>query len=77
MTYKNKIMNAIKVQVSFSEWEKVEDFISEMNNDDTTFVYAIDNTSMVIVTTGGCSMAYTKIQLAKWFNDPIIEIIKE
>lgn len=69
-------MQAVKVQINFSEWEKVGDFISEMNVDEDMAAYAIDNTTMVIATAGECSMAYVKAQLETWFNDPIIETIK-
>ena len=69
-------MQAVKVQIYFSEWEKVSDFISEMNVDEDMVAYAIDNTTIVIATAGECSMAYAKAQLETWFNDPIIETIK-
>lgn len=69
-------MQAVKVQINFSEWEKVGDFISEMNVDEDMVAYAIDNTTIVIATAGECSMAYVKAQLETWFNDPIIETIK-
>ena len=51
-------MQAVKVQINFSEWEKVGDFISEMNVDEDMVAYAIDNTTIVIATAGECSMAY-------------------
>jgi hypothetical protein len=69
-------MKAIKVQTDFSEWKKVEDFISEMNEDEDMVVYAIDNMSMAIATSGECSMAYVKVLLETWFNEPVIEIVK-
>lgn len=56
-------MQAIKVQIYFSEWEKVSDFISEINIDEEMAAYAIDNRTMVIATVGECSMAYAKAQL--------------
>ena len=40
-------MQAIKVQIYFSEWEKVSDFISEINIDEEMAAYAIDNRTMV------------------------------
>ena len=43
-------MQAIKVQIYFSEWEKVSDFISEINIDEEMAAYAIDNRTMVIAT---------------------------
>ena len=67
-------MQAIKVQIYFSEWEKVSDFISEINIDEEMAAYAIDNRTMVTV--GECSMAYAKAQLKTWFSDPTIETIK-
>lgn len=63
-------MQAIKVQIYFSEWEKVSDFISEINIDEEMAAYAIDNRTMVIATVGECSMAYAKAQLKTWFSDP-------
>lgn len=59
-------MQAIKVQIYFSEWEKVSDFISEINIDEEMAAYAIDNRTMVIATVGECSMAYAKAQLKTW-----------
>ena len=59
-------MQAIKVQIYFSEWEKVSDFISEINIDEEMAAYAIDNRTM----------AYAKAQLKTWFSDPTIETIK-
>lgn len=53
-------MQAIKVQIYFSEWEKVSDFISEINIDEEMAAYAIDNRTMVIATVGECSMAYAR-----------------
>ena len=64
-------MQAIKVQIYFSEWEKVSDFISEINIDEEMAAYAIDNRTMVIATVGECSMAYAKAQLKTWFSDPM------
>ena len=61
-------MQAIKVQIYFSEWEKVSDFISEINIDEEMAAYAIDNRTMVIATVGECSMAYAKAQLKTWFS---------
>ena len=58
-------MQAIKVQIYFSEWEKVSDFISEINIDEEMAAYAIDNRTMVIATVGECSMAYAKAPLNK------------
>ena len=69
-------MQAIMVQIYFSEWEKVSDFISEINIDEEMAAYAIDNRTMVIATVGECSMAYAKAQLKTWFSDPTIETIK-
>lgn len=70
-------MQAIKVQIYFSEWEKVSDFISEINIDEEMAAYAIDNRTMVIATVGECSMAYAKAQLKTWFSDPTIELNKK
>ena len=67
-------MQAIKVQIYL--WEKVSDFISEINIDEEMAAYAIDNRTMVIATVGECSMAYAKAQLKTWFSDPTIETIK-
>lgn len=69
-------MQAVKVQINFSEWEKVSDFISEINMNEEMAAYAIDNITMVIATVGECSMAYAKAQLETWFDDPTIETIK-
>ena len=41
-------MQAIKVQIYFSEWEKVSDFISEINIDEEMAAYAIDNRTMAV-----------------------------
>jgi stalled ribosome rescue protein Dom34 len=69
-------MKAIKVQISLSEWKKVDDFISETNKDEDTVAYAIDNTSMVIATSGEYSTVFMQVQLKMWFDNPIIETIK-
>ncbi len=69
-------MQAIKVQIYFSEWEKVSDFISEINIDEEMAAYAIDNRTMVIATVGEGSMAYATAPLQTWFSDPTIETIK-
>jgi len=39
-------MQAIKVQIYFSEWEKVSDFISEINIDEEMAAYAIGKSSV-------------------------------
>ena len=69
-------MQAIKVQIYFSDWDNVCVFIYEINIDEEMAAYAIDNRTMVIATVGECSMAYAKAQLKTWFSDPTIETIK-
>lgn len=69
-------MKGIKVTVDFSEWTKVDEFISELNIDSELLAYGIDNTSFIIVGAGECSMAYVKAELLRVFDSYDIEIIK-
>lgn len=69
-------MEAIKVQIYFSERKKVGDFISKVNMDEDVVAYVIDNTTMLIATAGEYSMAYAKALLETWFDDPTVETIK-
>ena len=65
-------MKAIRVSVSFNEWSKVEDFLTQFEEEDT-FTYMVDNTTFIAVTDGECAMAYFKVQLETAFEDePII-----
>lgn len=66
-------MKAIRVSVSFHEWSKVEDFLTQFEGEEDTFTYMVDNTTFIAVTNGECSMAYFKAQLETAFEDePII-----
>lgn len=72
-----RIMKAIRVSVSFSEWLKVEDFLSQFRSEEDTFTYMVDNTTFIAVTDGECTMAYFKAQLETVFEDePIIVELK-
>ncbi len=66
-------MKAIRVSVSFNEWSKVEDFLTQFEGEEDTFTYMVDNTTFIAVTDGECAMAYFKAQLETAFEDePII-----
>lgn len=69
-------MKAIRVRVDFSEWEKVEGFISEINSDKEMAAYSMDNVTMIIAATGECAMAYAQAMLITCFDEPNVEIIK-
>lgn len=69
-------MRAITVKINKEEMDKVHAFIKDINKDENMTAYAIDDTTMLIATTGDLSMAYVEALLELSFIAPVIAIIK-
>ncbi len=69
-------MRAITVKINKEEMSKVDAFIKDINQDENMAAYAIDDTTMSIVTTGDLSMAYVEALLELSFIEPVVQIIK-
>ena len=69
-------MRAITVKINKEEMSKVDAFIKDINQDENMAAYAIDVTTMSIVTTGDLSMAYVEALLELSFIEPVVQIIK-
>ena len=69
-------MRAITVKINREEMNKVHAFIKDINKDESIAAYAIDDTTMLIATTGDLSMTYVEAVLELSFIEPVVEIIK-
>ena len=69
-------MRALTVKINKEEMSKVDAFIKDINQDENMAAYAIDDTTMSIVTTGDLSMAYVEALLELSFIEPVVQIIK-
>ena len=69
-------MRAITVKINKEEMSKVDAFTKDINQDENMAAYAIDDTTMSIVTTGDLSMAYVEALLELSFIEPVVQIIK-
>ena len=69
-------MRAITVKINKEVMSKLYAFIKDINQDENMAAYAIDDTTMSIVTTGDLSMAYVEALLELSFIEPVVQIIK-
>lgn len=61
-------MKAIKIRVGFNEWDKLEPFIDEIQDEDT-FAYQIDDITAIIVTEDDYGMEYVNARIEETFMD--------
>lgn len=69
-------MHAITVQINKEEISNVTAFIKELNKHEDAAAYSSNDTTIVIASTGKCSMAFAKALLENYFNTPVINTIK-
>lgn len=67
-------MNAIKVYVAASNWDKIEDFLMRVRSENT-FAYRLDITSFLVVTSGEYSMSWVKTIMKQTFEKDFIEMV--
>lgn len=68
-------MKAIELRTSFEEWTKAESFVKAHQAEDT-FIYQLDNVTMIIVTDGEYSMDYIKSAILFTFEEYYIKELK-
>ena len=62
-------MRAVELKIGFRECSKLPDFVETINEEDEMLAYEIDSTTVLIVATGECGLAWIEAQAAKWFDD--------
>lgn len=67
-------MNAIKVYVAASDWDKIEEFLMRVRSENI-FAYRLDITSFLVVTTGEYPMSWVRQIMGQTFERDFVEMI--